>query len=192
MIIAITGCSGSGKTTMLNMLKMQGYRTFDCDSFSVQIIKKNKIVSEKLCQYIEKVPIVNGGIDLSKMNSIFDNNVSAEMQFEIWYQHYLGGEIRKQLTMERKRNGILFADIPFLDKKQLFDCIDKIWVVEADRAICFDRIEERNHYSNEKIEYLIRRSLVSQDTYNRADIIIKNNTSKVELEQQLIKIMSEL
>ena len=52
--IAITGTAGSGKSTVLQILKDNGYFTIDYDYFSHQVINNSKSVHSRLSKIIGK------------------------------------------------------------------------------------------------------------------------------------------
>ena len=52
-LVGITGITGSGKTTVSNILRDYGYTVLDIDDFSRKIIREEKIIAYKLKKIIK-------------------------------------------------------------------------------------------------------------------------------------------
>lgn len=182
--IAVTGASGSGKTTVLQMLKKRGFFTKDYDFFSVEIIKDSQAVHSKLFEFIGEKYWKNKNVDLKYVGEYFDKHEEEEKQFEAWYQPYLGERIRKDI-LENGYQGICFFDVPFLKEKNIFDLFDEIWIIETEFKLCCKRIQARNGYSDKKAMYLVKRSMPCEKNTFLNTYIIDNNFSEDNLETQL-------
>ena len=192
LIIGITGVIGSGKTTVSNILRNFGYSVFDTDTFSKQIIQKEKIVINMLTKILKKNIYVNGNVNYKKIGTIFENYPALEKNFENWYQVFLGNKIKEKVFSLNNGNRILFFDTPFLFKKQISNFFDYIWIIESNYTECFQRIKLRNNYSNKKIINLIKNSRVKIKKTKKNVIIIKNNSSINQLELKIKKELSKL
>ena len=84
-----------------------------------------------------------------------------------------------------EKEDIYFFDIPFLDKKGISDYFNEIWLIKTDYKICFDRIKNRNNYSDNKIRYLIERSEVNLSALSSKHIIINNNQSIDDIKKKI-------
>lgn len=171
--IAITGCIGSGKTTVSNFLIQEGFTVISGDELSRQYLNHPEVI-QKLQEIIRPKEVVKTGhiIDLKWIGSYFDKHPDDEILFEQWFQPFLGKQIRAEA--ENYKGQILFWDIPYLKQKCIEDIFDVIWVIRADRECCEFRIRKRNHYTNSKINFLIKLSSVG-NYFNNA-IIINNNS----------------
>ena len=116
--IAITGTAGSGKSTVLQILKDNGYFTIDYDYFSHQVINNSKSVHSRLSKIIGKDLNNFTEKDLKYVGSYFELHQSEEKNFEEWFQPYIGKKIKNQFH-ELKYSGLCFFDIPFLTQRNL-------------------------------------------------------------------------
>lgn len=178
--MAITGITGSGKTTVSNMIKDLGFSVFDTDYFSKKIIRENKYVKEKLEHIVGKNISENGNINLKAIGDFFENYPDAEIEFEKWYQPYLGLKIKEMMSLLNNR-GIYFFDIPLLNKKKIADSFDFILVIKSKKSNCFQRIKIRNNYSDKKIIGLIKNSKERRYSKIKKNIIIRNDYSIEQL-----------
>lgn len=84
--VGITGTVGSGKTTVSDILREDGYFVFDTDLFSKQILIENQYIIGIIENIVGQKISRNGKINFKKVGKIFDNNPKLEEKFEDWYQ----------------------------------------------------------------------------------------------------------
>ena len=188
-IICITGTIGSGKTTVSKILREYGYSVFDTDLFSKQILIEDESIIEVIESMVDQRVSKNSKIDFKKTGKIFDDNPKLEKQFEEWYQVFLGNKIIEQILGLKNEGKINFFDIPLLNQKGIASIFDYLWIIESKETKLYERIKNRNNYSNEKIKYLIKSSKVDKELSLSECKIIDNNHSIEELK---ILIKSEL
>ena len=180
-IIGITGKSGSGKTTVANILKKYDFPVFDVDCYSKQFIKNNPIVFEHLNQFINIT-----ALDFKKIGKFFDIYPDKEKEFNIWYQPFIGEKIKEYIFNARLLNsGLYFFDIPQVVQKEIIQFFDHIWLLETNDEICFERIKRRNKYSDKKIYSLIEDSSMTISSQSHTKIF--NNGTIGVLEISILK-----
>lgn len=172
--IAITGCIGSGKTTVSNYLFNKGYKVIYIDNISRNLLNCN-FVSEKIQEFIEEDIFINEELNLKLIGKYFDNHPVEEQIFEKWYQEFLGLKIKR--IINKNKSHIIFYDIPLLHMKKIDKLFDFIWVINADPKICIKRVLKRNNYSISKIKLLIENSYFH---YNNNNTIYLNNNDNLE------------
>lgn len=186
MKIAITGVVGTGKTSVSQVLRERGYFVFDSDDFSKHVVLektvKNKI--NKLLKFCGR----SAEADYYKtIGRIFDENEEIEDEFEKWYQPYLGRRIIDELEQIKTENGLIFCDIPNLNKKGIEEWFDIIWIVTCGEDICAKRIKARNNYSQEKIDRIIYNSKVEHMDFNIKVRYIENQGDSEQLRTNIEK-----
>lgn len=185
--ICITGTIGSGKTTVSNILREYGYFVFDVDLFSKRILTKDKSIMKIIEDLIDEKVSFNGKMDFKKVGQIFDMYPDLEKKFEEWYQVFLGNKIMAIKSSLRSEKNIIFFDIPLLIQKGIVNKFDYLWIVECDEIKQYERIKNRNNYSNEKIKYLIQNSKIDKEKLLCNYKTIDNNYSITKL-KRLVKL----
>ena len=164
-VIGITGGIATGKSTVSELLTAYGFKIVDADIASREAVKK-------------------GSKGLEQVKEIFGEEAIDE-----------NGEIRE--IMEQEKNNYLehgyhvIMDIPLLYENELQDTVDEVWVVYTSESIQIDRLMERNNLSLEDAKARVY-SQISIDKKSRmADHVIDNLGDKLELKQNLQKLLEE-
>lgn len=182
--IAITGCIGSGKTTVSNYLLNSGYKVVFTDEISRNMLSC-KIVYKKLQSIINDDIFIDKKLNLKYISNYFDNYTKDEETFERWYQQFIGLKI-KNLILKNKDSAI-FYDIPLLRMKKIEYMFDFIWLINTEREKCVTRVTERNNYDINKINHLIKSSTFY---YNGENVLnLTNNTGLINLFTQVDDIL---
>ena len=185
-LVGITGASGCGKSTALDVLRGSGYRVMDLDTYAVQVIREAGSPVVTRLEQILGIPVTDRGvIDFKMIGTYFDHHRDEEVRFEAWFQDYVGKRIRVALA-RLQGGGVIFADAPFMRQRNLTGAFDMIWLITADPAACESRLRLRNGYDDEKIRYLIERSAVSEAIYQKPVMAIANNGSMEEYRHSVL------
>ena len=166
--IAITGGIGSGKSTVIQILKEKGYDVFSCDA-----IYQNILTSKEYVQEIERAfpsAVFDGKIDKKKLANIVFNDPSAREKLDSIAHPLIMQTLLNK--MNSAKSSIVFAEVPLLfegDFEHLFDEIIVVMRKEEDRIAA---IQQRDGLSNEQV----RNRMNSQIDYNAPSTIkrIKN------------------
>lgn len=175
-IIAITGCSGSGKSTALSFIRNNGFMTFDSDQYVHELINNYEVINK--LEEITKMKVSNNGrLNYNVVSDFFDRYFDKEIEFDRWFQPYVG-EKMYELLKSYNFDEPLFVDAPFIEKRNITNIFNEIWVINSDYLSCFNRIKKRNpNYSDQKIFYNLNRTIIITNFYHNSLIFIDNNSS---------------
>ena len=182
--IAITGCIGSGKTTVANYLIENGYQVIMGDALSRQCLNCPEVV-QNIQDIVHSKD--DGKLDLKYIGSYFDKNPDDEIRFEQWFQPFLGRQIRSQI--KKSNVGFVFWDMPYLKQKSVEDLFDVVWVMKTDSEVCKRRVRKRNHYANSKINFMLAFSSAEYPSDNTIEM--DNNSDKQALFFQIHKALQQ-
>lgn len=180
------GCSGSGKTTVANIIRALGYPVIDCDKVYRDMLFDDNVINQ-IKQIIPGAFFNKKIICFKQVGLFFEHNKSLEMKFEEWRQQYF----RKKLySILNNVQHLVFIDLPIFYNGRLFDDFDCIIYIKSYHCLCKQRIAKRNNYSAKKIDYLIKRS--SFQPMGAQVIIIRNDGSFVELNDKIQLLLQAL
>ena len=192
-IIGITGGIASGKSTVTEFLRQQGYKVIDAD----QVVHELQEPGERLYQALLSTfgPAIlqeDGRLDRPKLGAMIFGNPdllaqSSQLQNEIICEELAG---RRDLLAEME--DIFFMDLPLLFELQYEDWFDQIWLVDVTEETQLSRLMSRNALSQEEAEKRIAAQLSLREKRKRANVLIDNNGSLEETRQQIRNALQKL
>jgi len=180
-IIGITGSIASGKTTVAHLMSGKKYPLFSADVivsnlykkifFNKILIKKFKLNSKKKIKDQIKIVLKKNKNNLNKLESIIHPFVR-----------------KKMINFLKKKNKMLFLEIPLLLEAKLSRYFDRLIFVKANKKLRLKRYLERR--GNKQIFNLLdKRQLSPILKKNICDLTIDNNYSLATLKKNVKNLM---
>ena len=192
-IIGITGGIASGKSTVTEFLRQQGYKVIDAD----QVVHELQEPGERLYQALLSAfgPAIlqeDGRLNRPKLGAMIFGNPellaqSSQIQNQIIHEELAG---RRDLLEEME--DIFFMDLPLLFELQYEDWFDQIWLVDVTEETQLSRLMTRNGLSQEEAEKRIAAQLSLREKRKRADVLIDNNGPREATRQQIRDALQKL
>ena len=145
MIIGITGGSGCGKTTLLNIIRKQGGLVLDCDAIYHELLQTDK---EMLAAIDARFPgvIENGGLNRKKLGSIVFSDEKALLKLN-------------QITHAAVKNEVLRR----LESGPKLAAIDAIGLFEGNLAPLCDVTVAITAPAEDRVRRLMQREGISEE-----------------------------
>jgi dephospho-CoA kinase len=189
LAIGITGILGSGKTTVLEILKKIGFRTISCDEIVKELLEKKYII-KKFKMIFGTDILKNNKIDKKKVRDIIFNDLEKKKKIENILHPEVFKKIKKEILDTKKRNGIIFIEIPLLFETKSEQLFDKIMVVSAPLKEIKKRL--KNKYSEEEIKNIWKNQIPLSYKKKRADYIIDNSGPISKTEKKIKEMIENL
>lgn len=177
MRIVVTGNIGAGKSTVIQMLMplLPRFKLFDFDQAVADLYKDHHFVASLIRTF-------HTG-DKNEISDIVHAKPEAMKQLEM----LSNGALINQVITAINCDPHLVLDIPlFLEYKDAWGFTpDVIVVVDTPKEIRFNRVRERNGWSDQKIEAVMAKQLSDEDKRLAADIVIYNDCSMDALQMQV-------
>ena len=189
-IIGITGGIASGKSTVTNFLRKQGFQVVDADAVVHQLQKPGGRLFEALDQHFgQEIILENGELNRPLLASlIFSNPEERE-----WSKQIQGEIIREELATLRDQlaqtEEIFFMDIPLLFEQDYSAWFDETWLVYVDRGIQIERLMKRDSLTIEAAEVRLASQWPLDKKKKLATHIIDNSGSLDQLLSQIISLL---
>ena len=190
-IIGITGGIASGKSTVTNFLRQQGFQVVDADAVVHQLQKPGGRLFEALVQHFgQKIILENGELNRPLLAShIFSNPDERE-----WSKRTQGEIIREELATLRDQlvqtEAIFFMDIPLLFEQDYASWFNETWLVYVDRDIQVERLMKRDHLSKDEAEFRLAAQWPLDKKKDLASHVLNNNGNLDQLLTQ-VRILLE-
>ena len=178
--VGISGKIASGKSEVENILQLLGYKVFDLDKISHNLLENNEKIKEQILFEFKT-------LDRKELGKIIFSNISQKQKLENIIHPELKNIILN-IFDENKKEKAIFISGALLFKTGFNNLFDKTIFISAKNEIRLERLMKRNNLS--KKEALNRLHL--QDDSNKADFIIKNDSDIKNLKIEIKKLLKEL
>ncbi len=189
-IIGITGGISSGKSTVTNFLRKQGFQVVDADAVVHQLQKPGGRLFEALVQHFGKeIILANGELNRPLLASlIFSNPEERE-----WSRITQGEIIREELARLRDQfaqiEEIFFMDIPLLFEQDYSAWFDETWLVYVDRDVQVERLMKRDNLSKDEAESRLAAQWPLEKKKDLASYVLDNNGNHDQLLTQVFSLL---
>ena len=189
-IIGITGGIASGKSTVTNFLRKQGFQVVDADALVRQLQKPGGRLFQALVQHFgQEIILENGELNRPLLASlIFSNPEERE-----WSKRIQGKIIREELATLREQlartESIFFMDIPLLFEQDYSAWFDETWLVYVDRNIQVERLMKRDQLSKDGAESRLAAQWPVEKKKDLASHVLNNNGNQDQLLTQVFSLI---
>ena len=189
-IIGITGGIASGKSTVTNFLREQGFQVVDADAVVHQLQKPGGRLYQLLVQHFGQVILLeNGELNRPLLASLIFSNPEEQE----WSKQTQGEIIREELAALRDKlaqtEAIFFMDIPLLFEQDYSAWFDETWLVYVNRDVQVERFMKRDYLSKEVAESRLATQWSLEEKKKLASHILDNNGSRDQLVTQVVKLL---
>ena len=191
-IIGITGGIASGKSTVTNFLRKQGFQVVDADAVVHQLQKPGGRLFEALVQHFgQEIILENGELNRPLLASlIFSNTEERE-----WSKQIQGEIIREELASLRDKlaqtESIFFMDIPLLFEQDYSSWFNETWLVYVEPDVQMERLMKRDQLSKDLAISRLSAQWSLEEKKGLASQVIDNNGSQDQLLAQLNSLLEK-
>ena len=189
-IIGITGGIASGKSTVTNFLRKQGFQVVDADAVVHQLQKPCGRLFEALVQHFgQEIILENGELNRPILASLIFSNPEEQE----WSKRIQGKIIREELATLRDQlvqtEAIFFMDIPLLFEQDYSAWFDETWLVYVDRYVQVERLMKRDHLSKNEAEFRLAAQWPLEKKKYLASHVLNNNGNQDQLLTQVFSLL---
>ena len=189
-IIGITGGIASGKSTVTNFLRKQGFQVVDADAVVHQLQKPGGRLFEALVQHFgQEIILENGELNRPLLASLIFSNTEEQE----WSKQIQGEIIREELASLRDKlaqtESIFFMDIPLLFEQDYSAWFDETWLVYVEPDVQMERLMKRDQLSKDLAISRLSAQWPLEEKKGLASQVIDNNGSQDQLLAQLNSLL---
>ena len=190
-VIGITGGIGSGKSTISNMLREQGYIVFDCDAQSKHICNHDIYTIIKIKENFGENIYVDDVLDRKSLAKIvFNDKDSLDTLNSIIHpktRDYMYGAILDNMDQD-----VFFVESAIMFESGLNKLMDFVITITAPEDIRIERVILRDNTTKDKIEDRMDNQMNDVDRMSESDYIISTNQSLYEVRNKLRRIINDI
>lgn len=166
MIVGITGGIGSGKTTLCNRLRKDGYLVFDADVVARNIQNNDSSIRKQLIDLFGPESYTQDGLNRPFVASVVFNDTAMLEKLNAIVHPAVLVEFEKWIA-ENSARSILFVESAILLKGKLRPLIDKIVIVIASEETRIKRVCERDGVNEDQVRNRISKQVTNTELLNR-------------------------
>jgi len=183
-VIGLTGPTGAGKTTVLDLLKGHGAAVMDCDKIYYEMLRDNEDLRAGLQNAFGGVFLPDGMLDRKKLAGLVFSNEENLKKLNTLVYYHMGLEIRKRLQAAKGEGKTLAAvDAINLLQSGLGELCDTTVAVVASEETRLSRIMKRDGIDRERALARIRAQEPEEFFRRHARIVLENNGTPQALTQ---------
>ena len=195
ILIGLTGGIASGKSTVIQYLRYQGFPVIDADKLGHKVLEPgnpgySKVVEKFGAGILNKDKSVNrlilGGIvfsDPSKLQAL--NEISHPLIAEMVMKEF-------ESIVSDDSNGLVFLEAALLIEANWYNMCHQIWVVTLELAEERRRLQKRDDLSESEARSRLESQLSIKERLAYADVVLDNNGSRKDLLTQTQKALEGL
>lgn len=190
--VAVTGGIGSGKSTVIKILKELNYPVFSCDEISKELSKKKEYL-EKLNKIFPSVFDVDGRLDKKKLAELVFNDENLLKKLNDFSHPIIMEKLQKKV---RSVNGLVFSEVPLLFEGEFEKDFDFVIIVLRDLSKRIESVCARDRLKNEQVLDRIKRQFnyeqLDVKTLPKNQFIVWNNKEQEELKNSIKMILNKI
>lgn len=197
-VIGITGASGSGKTTISQIMsKIDGIKVLDADKMAKKLTSsESEYFSDvKNAFFDDEIILPDGNLNRPKLAKIiYNDDEKLQKLNNITFKH-LVPKILKEINVAKESGmKIVVIDAPLLFESEIDKYCDYIITLEVSDNLKIKRMCERDNISEETAQNRLNIQNDNEFYIKRADYTIKNdeNTTIDDLKNEIQNIIDEI
>ena len=195
ILIGLTGGIASGKSTVIQYIRYQGYPVIDADKLGHKVLEPgnpgySKVVEKFGAGILNKDKSVNrlilGGIvfsDPSKLQAL--NEISHPLIAEMVMKEF-------ESIVSDDSKGIVFLEAALLIEANWYNMCHHIWVVTLEMVEERRRLQKRDDLSESEARSRLESQLTAKERLAFADVVLDNNGSREDLLSQTQSALERL
>jgi dephospho-CoA kinase len=195
LIVGLTGGVASGKSVVSQVWKEEGAYLIDADRIAREVVQPRAPAWKALVKAFGKEILQEDGfIHRKKLATrVFSNPVERELLNRI-----LHPRIRREIDRRIKGIGkkgpkaIVVIDAALLVETGYYRDVDKVVVVTSTKKQQIERLRRRDQMDQEMARGIIDSQISGEKRIKVADIIIRNEGSRVKTERKAKEVFEEL
>ncbi|WP_462111219.1 dephospho-CoA kinase [Campylobacter concisus] len=187
----ITGSIASGKSTVVNLLKEQGFSVIDADFIAHEQLEICKCGIVEF--FGEQILDEAGNIDRKKLGAIVFNEPKKLKNLEQILHPKIKAEIFFKVSQLEGLGQVYFVDIPlFFEKKERYAEFKNVVVIYAPKELLLSRLMSRNGLSLNEAKARVELQMDIEKKRKMAKFIIDNSSDREHLKLEIEKFLKQI
>lgn len=188
--IVITGVIGSGKSTVVNLLKMYGFSVIDADEIAHGLLDE---CWERVANEFGNEFISDKKVDRKRLGKLVFSDENAKKRLEKILHPLIKEQIFSAAKELESSNQPYLIDLPlYFESAPAYNEFESVCVVYALEPICLERIMLRDGISLNEAKARLNSQISIDEKLRLANFVIDNSSDMKHLNLQIDKFISAL
>lgn len=175
-VIGLTGGIASGKSTITDFLRRQGYPVIDADQVVHELqAKGGKLYQVLVAEFGNSILTAEGDLDRKKLGQAVFENAGLRSHLSLLQDKIIREELLARRDALKQTEDVIFMDIPLLYEADYSGEVDEVWLVYVDKAQQLERLMKRNGFSVQDAENRLNAQLSLVEKRSKAQVLIDNS-----------------
>ncbi|MCB1084653.1 MAG: dephospho-CoA kinase [Chlamydiia bacterium] len=189
--IAITGGIGTGKSAVCQLLAKHGACILNSDDIIHELLKNDLQCIQEVVTLLGPGVLNGKGINRKKVAEIVFQDENKLRSLETLLHPRLLSKIEEAYERKKGGKGLFVVELPLVQEIGKEKEFDLIVAVRCDSQTAKKRFISQG-FSEESYENRMRRQWDCEKKCRHADVVIRNDGTEEELENQVLKIIKEI
>jgi dephospho-CoA kinase len=190
--IGLTGGVATGKSTVANILRGQGYQVFDADQLARAVVEPQRpAFQEIVAAFGRDILTADGALDRKKLAALVFPDPDKRKRLESITHPRIKEEFLIQVSAARSTIGNRWF---FYEAALLFEAgqaaeFHEILCTWCPRAIQIQRLMSRNNLSEAEALAILGSQMPADEKRNRSGLVVDTNCSLEELKNRVLHVL---
>ena len=186
-LIGITGGIGTGKSTVVDILRKRGWKVVASDATAKEIMSSDADVRRELKEAFGEEVLAEQGVNAKVLAGlVFGSSVEHHHRLtvlnKIVHPRVLDAHLATIEAEREKGTSLLAIESALLFEVELEEGFDWVVVVDAPTEVCIERVIKRSGASAEEVQRRMNEQMSMEEKRGLADFVIDNGGSHEDLE----------
>lgn len=182
--IGITGGIGSGKSLACKYFEKLGYKVIYADRVAKELYTSNKqLINRLVAEFGRGILDENGKLSRPNARSIIFSNKKNIIRVNSIVHPFVFREMDKMVS--RIKDKVVLFEAAIMFESGSYKRMDYVVLIYANKETRIKRIIKRDGVKRRDVLRLMKLQLDEREKAKRADFVIKNNTTALELQKNV-------
>lgn len=192
MILGLTGGIATGKSTVVEIFKEEGFPIVDADIIAREIVEPGTPGLQAVVDaFGSELLFADGSLNRKKLGKIIFSDKQKRERLNQVLSPFLREAILTDIARKKNLSSLVIVDIPLLYEGGYDAVVDQVAVVYIPEELQLSRLMKRDDLSALEAEQRIDSQMPIEEKKNRADIIFDNQKTTEETKKQVKKWLSK-